>query len=84
MPVPKSKIDIRPKKPKMEDLAHCYKLINELSKREIRFTLRSKNNKSCISSIKAFELHCNQLVPTECVNMNYRETYRLYMNRKKF
>ena len=36
---------------------------------------------SCVFSLKKFELHCNQFIPTEIINLNHREIHHLYKKR---
>ena len=54
------------------------------SNRQIHLSLRFRNNKSCVSSNKKFELHGSQFTITEIVNLNHREIHHLYKNRYYF
>ena len=81
IPLTKTKIDIGSKKLKDNLFAHYYNDIIEHPNRQIRSSVRFANNNSCVFSIKKFELHGNQFIPTEIVNLNYREIHHLYKNR---
>ena len=39
------------------------------------------NNNSCVFSLKKFELHGNQFILTEIVNLDHRENHHLCKNR---
>ena len=41
--------------------------------RQIRLSFRFGNNNYCVFSLKKFELHGNQFILTEIVNLNHRE-----------
>ena len=40
-----------------------------------------KTTSPCVFSLKRFELHGNQFIPSEIVNLNHREIQHLYKNR---
>ena len=40
-----------------------------------------KITNSCLLSLKKFELHSNQFIPSENVKLNHREIQHLYKNR---
>ena len=61
--------------------AHYYNDIIEHPNRQIRLSFRFGNNISCMFSLNKFELHGNQFILTEIVNLNHREIPHLYKNR---
>ena len=61
--------------------AHYYNDIIEHPNRQIRLSFQLGNNNSCVFSVKKFELHTNQFILTEIVNLNHREFHHLYKNR---
>ena len=73
IPLSKPKVEIVSTKSKDNPVAHYYNDIIEHPNRKIRLSLRFENNISCVFSIKKFELHGNQFVRTEIVNLNHRE-----------
>ena len=77
---PKHKVEIGSKKSKDNLFAHYYNDINEHPNRQIRLSFRI-GNISCVFSIKKFDLHGNQFILTEFVNLNHREIHHLYKNR---
>ena len=81
IPLPKAKIEIGSKKSKHNLFAHYYNDINEHPNRQIRLSFQFGNKKSCVFSVKKFELHANQFILTEIVNLNHREIHHLYKNR---
>ena len=81
IPRPKPKIEIGSTKSKDNLFAHHYNDIIEHPNRQIRLSFRFGNNNSCVFSLKKFELHGNQFILTEIVNLNHREIYHLYKNR---
>ena len=81
IPLPKPKVDIGSTKSKDNFFAHHYNAIVEHPKRQIRSPFRFGNNNSCMFSLKKFELHGNQFILTEIVNLNHREIHHLYKNR---
>ena len=78
--LPKPKVEIGSTKSKDNLFAHYYKDILEHPNRQIRLSFRFGNN-SCVNSIKKFELHGNQFILTEIVNLNHRQIHHLYKNR---
>ena len=80
IPLPKAKVEIASIISKDNLFAHYYKDIIEHRNKGIRFSFRFGNNNSCVFSIKKFELHGNQIVLTEIVNLNHREIHHLYKN----
>ena len=81
IPLPKPKVEIGSTKSKDNLFTHHYNDIIEHPNRQIRLSFRFGNNNSCVFSLKKFELHFNQFVLREIVNLNYRETHHLYKNR---
>ena len=81
IPLPKPKIEIGSTKLKDNLFAHYYNDIIEHPSRQILLSFRYGNNNSCVFSIKKFELHCNQCILTEVVNLKSREIHRLYKDR---
>ena len=81
IPLPKRKVEIGSTKSKDNLFAHYYKEIIEHLNRQIHLSLRFGNNISCVFSIKKFELHGNQFILSEIVNLNHRELHHLYKNR---
>ena len=80
-PLPKRKVEIGSTKSKDILFAHHYNDIIEHPNRQIRLSSRSGNNNSCVFSLKKFELHSNQFILTEIVDLNHREIHHLYRNR---
>ena len=78
---PKPEVEIGPTKSKDNLFAQYYNDIIQHPKRQIRLSFRFRNNNSCVFSIKKFELHGNQFILTEIVNLNHREIHHLYNNR---
>ena len=81
IPLSKPKVEIGSTKPKDKLFAHYYNDIIEYPNRQIRLSIRFANNNSCAFSLKKFELHGNQFILTEIVNLNHREIHHLYKNR---
>ena len=81
IPLPKPKVEIWSTKSKDNLFAHHYNDIIEHPYRQIRLSFLFGNNNSCVFSLKKFELHGNQFILTEIVNLNYREIHHLYKNR---
>ena len=81
IPLSKPKVLIGSTKSKDNLFAHYYNDIPEHPIRQIRLSFRLRNNNSCVFPIKKFELQGNQLILTEIVNPNHRETHHLYKNR---
>ena len=81
IPLPKPKVEIGSTKSEDNLFVHHYNNIIEHPNRQIRLSFRFGNNKSCVFSLKKFELHGNQFSPTEIVNLNHREIHHLYKNR---
>ena len=79
-PLPKPKVEIGSTKSKNNLFAHYYSDIIEHPNRQLRLSFRFGNNNSCIFLIKKFELHGNQLICTEIVNLNHGEIHHLYKN----
>ena len=78
---PKPKVEIGSRKSKDNLFANYYNDIIEHANRQIRLSFRFGNNNSCAFSLKKFELHGNQFILREIVNLNHREIHRLYKNR---
>ena len=81
IPLPKPKFEIGFTKAKDELFSHCYKDIAEHLNRQIRLSFRFEKNKTCVFSIKKFEHYGDQFIPTEVVNLGYREINHFYKNR---
>ena len=81
IPLLKPKVDIGSTKSKDNLFAHYYNDIIEYPNRQIRLSFRFGNNNSGIFSLKNFELHGNQFILTEIVNLNHPEIHHLYRNR---
>ena len=81
IPLPKPKVEIGSTKSKDNLFVHHYNDIIEHPNRQIRLSFRFGNNNSCVFSLKKFELHGNQFILTEIVNLNHREIQHLYKNR---
>ena len=80
IPLPEPKAEIGSTKSKDNLFAHHYNDIIEHPNRQIRLSFRFGNN-SCVFSLKKFELHGNQFILTEIVNLNHREIHHRYKNR---
>ena len=76
-PLPKRKGEIGSTKSKDKLFVHHYNDFIEHPNRQIRLSLRFGNNNSCVFSLKKFELHGNQFILTEIVNLNHREIHHL-------
>ena len=81
IPLPKAKNEIDSIQSKHNLFAHYYNDIIEDPNRQVRLSFRLGNNNSCTSSIKKFELHGNQFILPEYVNLNHCEFHHLYQNR---
>ena len=81
IPLPKPIVEIGSTKSKDNLFAHHYNDIIEHPNRQIRLSFGFGNNNSCVFSLKKFELHGNQIILTEIVNLNHREIHDLYKNR---
>ena len=81
IPLPKSKVEIGSKKSKDNLFVHHYNDIIEHPNRQVRLSFRFGNNTSYVFSLKNFELHGNQFILTEIVNLIHREIHHLYHNR---
>ena len=79
-PLPKPKVEIGTTKSEDDLFAHYYNDIIEHPNRRIRLSVRFGNNKTCVFFLKKFELHGNQFILTEKVNLNHREIHVLYKN----
>ena len=80
-PLPKPKVEIGSTKLKDNLFAHYYNDIIEHPNRQIRLSFRFGNNNSCLFSLKKFELHGNQFILSEIVNLNHHEIHHLCKNR---
>ena len=81
IPLAKPKVEIGSTKSKDNLFVHHYDDIIEHPNRQIRLSFRIGNNNSCVFSFNKFELHGNQFILTEIVNLNHREIHHLYKNR---
>ena len=77
----KPKVEIGSTKSKDNLFAHHYNDIIEHPNRQILLSFRFGNNNPCVFSLKKFELHGNQFILTEIVNLNHRDFQYLYKNR---
>ena len=78
--ITKTEIEVSSRKSKDNLFAQCFKNIIEHPNRLIRLSIRLQNNLSCIFSIQKYELHDNQFILTEIVNLNHPETSDFYNN----
>ena len=78
-PLPKPKNGIGSTKSKGNLFAQYYNDIIEQPNIQICFSSRFNNN-YCFLFIKNFQLHGNQFILEEIVNLNHREIYHLYKN----
>ena len=81
IPLPKPRFETGFTKAKDELFSHCYKDIVEHLNRKIRISFRFEKNKTCVFSIKKFEHYGDQFIPTEVVNLGYRQIKHHYKNR---
>ena len=72
IPLTKPRDEIGSTKSKDDLFAHYYNDITEHPNRQIRLSFRFGSNNSFVFSLKKFELHCNQFILTEIVNLNHR------------
>ena len=75
--LPKPIVEIGSTKSNDNLFGHHYTDIIEHPNRKIRLSFRFGNNNSCIFSPEKFELHGNQFILTEIVNLNHREIHHL-------
>ena len=81
IPLPKPKVEIGSTKSKDNLFAHYCNDIIEHPNRQSHLSFRFGNNTSRVVSIKNIELHGNQSIHPEIVNLNHREIHHLYKNR---
>ena len=81
IPLRRPKVEIGSTKSKDNLFVHQYNDSIEHPNRQIRLSFRFGNNISCVFSLKKFELHGNQFILTEIVNLNHRAIHLLYKNR---
>ena len=81
IPLPKTKVDFGSTNSKDNLFAHYYKDIIEHPYRQFRLSFRFGNNNSCVFFLEKFQLHGNQIILTEIVNLNRHEIHHLYKNR---
>ena len=81
IPLPKPKVENGSRKSKDNLFAHYYNDIIVHPNRQIRLSFRFGSNNSRGFSFKKFELHSNQFILTENVNLSHRENHHLYKNR---
>ena len=77
----KPKVGIGATKSKDNLFARYYNDTNEHPNRQLRLSFRFGNKNYCGIFIEKFELHGNQFILTEVVNLNHREIHHLYKNR---
>ena len=77
VPLLKPKVEIGSTRSENNLFAHYYNDIIEHPNRQIRLSSRF----GILVSIEKFELHGNQFIVTEIVNLNHREFHHLYKNR---
>ena len=73
VPPPKPKVKIGYTKSEDNLIAHYYYDIIEQPSRQNRLSFRFGNNNSCVFSVKKFEIHGNQFILTESVDLAQRE-----------
>ena len=76
IPLPEQKVEIGSTKSKYNLFPHYYDDIIEHPNRQFHLSFRF-GNISCVFSIKKFELHVNQFILTEIVNLNHRDLHYL-------
>ena len=81
IPLPKPKVETPSTNSEDNLFAQYYNDIIEVPNRQIRLSFRFGNNNFCVISLKKFQLHGNQFILTEIVNLNHRENHQLYNNR---
>ena len=81
IPLPKPKVETGSTKSTENLFAHYYNDVIEHPNRQIRLSFRFGNSNPCVVSIKKFELHGNQFILIEIVNLNHSEIRHLYKNR---
>ena len=81
IPLPKPKVEIVSTKLKETLFTLYYNDITEHPNRQIRLSSRYGNNISYVISIEKFEIHGNQFILTDIVNLSHREIHHLYKNR---
>ena len=79
--LPKPETEIGSTKTKDNLLTLWYKDIIGHSQRQTRLSFRFENNESGTFCMEKFELHGDQLLITENVNLDHREVYQVYKNR---
>ena len=79
--LPKNEIEIGSIKSEDNLFAPYHKDIIERPNKQFRLSFRIGNNNSCYFSIKKFDIHVNQFILTEIVNLNYLEIHHPYSNR---
>ena len=81
IPLPKPKVETGSTKSKDNFFTHYYNDIIEHPNRQIRISFRFGNNNSWVFPPEMFELHSNQFIFTEIVNLDHRAIHHLYKNR---
>ena len=81
IPLSKPKVEIGTTKSEDNLFAQYYIDIIEHSSRQICLLFSLGNNNFCVFCIKKFELHGNQFILTEIVNLKRRQNHHLYRNR---
>ena len=81
IPLPKPRVEIGSTKSKDNLFAHYYNDIIGIPNRQIHLYFRFGNNNTCVFSLEKFELHSNQFILTEIVNLYHREFHHLYTNQ---
>ena len=81
IPLPKQEVEIGSRNSEHNLFAHYSNDIIEHPNRQLRLSFRFGNNNSCVFSLNKFELHGNQFILTENVNLNHREIHHFYKNR---
>ena len=81
IPLPKPKVEIGSTESKDNRFAQYCNDILDHPNRQIRLSFRLANNKSCVFSLKKFELHGSQFLLTEIVILSHREIHHLQKNR---
>ena len=81
IPLPKPKIEIESTKSKKISLLNTITISLNIRRDKNRLLFRFGDNNSCVFSIKKFELHGNQDILAETINLTHRETRHTNKNQ---
>ena len=81
IPRPKPKVETGSTKSKDNLFTHYYNDLSEHPNKQIRLSLRFRNNNSWVFFKKNFGLRGNQFILTIIVNLNHRDIHHLYENQ---